>query len=103
MRQRNTFWRGHSAGIWIIQTAARWAQEQAEARGLSLHDYVDGRCTFVDMGVTVENAEASLQPLIPFGHLAYEAWSGRNEKFKSWKDWYDRRLSDRLRYFFLKH
>ena len=61
--------------------------QQAELRGFTLHDYVEGRCSLVDLGITVANAEATLQPLMPFAHLAYEAWSGRNETFDSWKDW----------------
>jgi hypothetical protein len=103
MRQHNTFWRGHPAGIWIIETAAGWVAQQAKLRGLSLHDYVEGRCLLVDLGITVADTEATLQPLMPCGHLAYEAWSGRDDKFDSWRDWYVRRLLDRIRYFFLKH
>ena len=64
-RHRDTFWRGHPAGIFILEASARWVADEAAARGHSLHDYVDGHRSLTDLGVTVDNAVATLQPLIP--------------------------------------
>lgn len=103
MHSRNTYWRRHPAGIRAIETAAWWLLEQAEERGYDLQDYIDGACELVHLGVTLENVIATLKPRMMFAHIAYNAWSGRDDNFATWEDWYKARLNNRIRYFFHKH
>ena len=51
-----------------LETAARWLIEQAAFRGFSLHDRVEERCSLTDLGVTADNAVATLMPRIPDAH-----------------------------------
>lgn len=97
------YWRQHSAGRDTIETTARWVQKQAEQRGLSLHDYVEGRVSLRELGVTSEEAAATLKPLIPCGHDYYNGWGNCPKKFETWEAWFSQKLRNRIYYFFHKH
>lgn len=98
------YWRKHSAGRDTIETTARWVGKQAEQRGLSLHDYVEGRVSLRDLGVTSEEAAATLKPLIPCAHDYYNCYGpGSKTKFTTWEEWFGAKLRNRIYYFFHKH
>lgn len=86
-----------------IETAARWLVEQAAFRGWSLHDYVEGRCSFADLGVTADNVVATLKARIPDAHLHYNRDTTRGKRFDTWEAWFQHRLRNRIYYFFHRH
>ncbi len=98
-----SYWRRHCAGRDTIETTARWVQQQAAQQGLSLHDYVEGRVSLRDLGVTSEEAAATLKPLIPCAHDYYNGWGGCPKKFATWEAWFSEKLRNRIYYFFHKH
>ena len=98
-----SYWRKHCAGRDTIETAAKWVQAQAESRGLSLHDYVEGRVSLSDLGVTSKEAAKSLKPLIPCAHEYYNGWGECERKFETWEAWFSEKLRNRIFYFFHKH
>lgn len=97
------YWRHHEQGIDALTVTAHWVLAQAEARGFTLHDYVEGRCTLVQLGVRVDEASVSLKPLIPEAHEHYNAHGGSATKFEAWEDWFSTLLRNRIFYFFHKH
>lgn len=96
------YWRS-GEGRKVIEQVARWVVEQAAFRGLTVHDYIEGRCTLTDMGVTSENATATLKSRIGTAHVHYNEHGGSKEKFWSWEAWFSARLRNRIYYFFHKH
>lgn len=96
------YWRS-GEGREVIETAARWVVEQAAFRGLTVHDYIGGLCSLVDMGVTSENAVATLKPRIGTAHDHYNEHGGSKQKFGTWEKWFSNRLRNRIFYFFHKH
>ena len=86
-----------------IETVARWLVEQAAFRGWSLHDYVEGRCSLTDLGVTAENVIATLKLRIPDAHMHYNRDTPRGKRFDTWEAWFQHRLRNRIYYFFHRH
>jgi hypothetical protein len=93
----------HGDGKMTIETVARWLIQEAAFRGWSLHDYVEGRCSLTDLGVTAENVIATLKPLILDAHLHYNRDTPRGKRFDSWEAWFQHRLRNRIYYFFHRH
>ena len=98
-----TYFRNHPKGIETIQITAMWVEEQAKRRGISLHAFVAGYCTLTALGVTSEEARASLQPLTPNAHMDYNLYAGCETKYVTWDAWFSRCLRNRISYFFHKH
>ena len=96
------YWRS-GEGRTVIETTARWLVEQAAFRGLTVHDYIERRCSLTDMGITSENAAATLKPRIGTAHQHYNEHGGSTEKFATWEAWFSARLRNRIYYFFHKH
>ena len=93
----------HGDGKTTIETVARWLIQEAAFRGWSLHDYVEGRCSLTDLGVSAENVIATLKPLIPDAHLHYNRDTPRGKRFDTWEAWFQHRLRNRIYYFFHRH
>ncbi|MEM0991110.1 MAG: hypothetical protein AAGK00_19760 [Pseudomonadota bacterium] len=96
------YWRSGD-GRKYLETAARWVVEQAAMRGLSVHDYLEGRCTLADLGVTTENAMQTLMPRMPDAHHHYLEHRPRGKGFATWAEWFSHRLRNRIFYFFHRH
>lgn len=65
-----SYWRSGEGRV-ILETAARWVVDQAAKRGRTIHDYIEGRCSLAEMGVTTENAAAIATAFL--AHLAGNA------------------------------
>lgn len=100
-----SYWRGGEGGEGreVIETAARWLLEQAAFRGLTVYDYIEGRCNLKEMGITSANAAATLRPQISIAHVHYNEHGGSLQKFETWEAWFSNRLRNRIFYFFHKH
>lgn len=96
------YWRS-GAGRAVIDNTARWVLANAALRGLTVWDYIDGRCTLAALGVTQEEAVRTLKPLMPDAHLHYNDHGGSGEKYQTWEAWFSKRLRNRIFYFFHKH
>ena len=96
------YWRS-GEGREVIEITARWVVEQAAFRGLTVHDYIEGRCSLVDLGVASENALATLKPRIIAAHDHYNEHGGSKQKFGTWEAWFSARLRNRIFYFFHRH
>lgn len=96
------YWRSGEGRV-VIEISARWVVEQAAFRGLTIHDYLEGRCSLVEIGVTSENAVATLKPRIGTAHSHYNEHGGSKQKFETWDAWFSNRLRNRIFYFFHKH
>ena len=96
------YWRS-GEGREVFEKAARWVVEQAAFRGLTVHDYIEGRCSLTDMGITSENAVATFKSRISTAHEHYNEHGGSREKFGTWEGWFSNRLRNRIYYFFHKH
>lgn len=87
----------------VIEQVARWLVEQAAFRGWSLHDYVEGRCSLTDLGVTAGNVVATLKPRIADAQERYNRNTPRGKRFPTWEAWFQHRLRNRIYYFFHRH
>ena len=96
------YWRS-GVGREVIEITARWLVEQAAFRGVTVHDYIEGRCSLADLGITSENAAATLKPRIDAAHEHYNEHGGSKQKFDTWEGWFSHRLRNRIFYFFHKH
>lgn len=96
------YWR-NGEGRKVIEITARWVVQEAAFRGLTVHDYIEGRCSFADMGITSENATTTLKHQISTAHEHYNENGGSQEKFGTWEGWFSNRLRNRIYYFFHKH
>ncbi len=96
------YWRS-GEGRTTIDNTARWVLAVAALRGLTIWDYIDGRCTLADLGVTAEEAARTLKPLMPNAHEHYNEHGGSREKFQTWEAWFSKRLRNRIFYFFHRH
>ena len=97
-----TYWRG-GEGRKIIDTTAHWVLAVAALRGLTVWDYIEGRCTMAELGVTAEEAARTLKPFMPDAHLHYNENGGSSRVYDSWEAWFSHRLRNRIFYFFHKH
>ena len=96
------YWRS-GEGRKVIEITARWVVQEAAFRGLTVHDYIEGRCSLMDLGITSENAVATLKDQISTAHEHYNEHGGSKEKFGAWEAWFSNRLRNRIYYFFHKH
>lgn len=97
-----SYWRSGEGRV-ILETAARWVVDQATKRGRTIHDYIEGRCSLADLGITTENAAATLKVRLAEAHTHYNENAGSREKMPSWEAWFSQRLRNRIFYFFHKH
>ncbi|MFC5739350.1 hypothetical protein [Sinirhodobacter huangdaonensis] len=96
------YWRS-GEGRAVIDTAARWVLAEAALRGLTVWDYIDGRCSLAELGVTADGAARTLKPLMPDAHRHYNEHGGGNERYQTWEAWFSKRLRNRIFYFFHRH
>ena len=96
------YWRS-GEGCKIIDTTARWVLAEAALRGLNVWDYIDGRCSLAELGVTADGAARTLKPLMPDAHIHYNAHGGSRENYQTWEGWFSKRLRNRIFYFFHRH
>ena len=97
-----SYWRSGEGRV-ILEPAARWVVDQAAKRGKTIHDYIEGRCSLADLGITTENAAATLKVRLAEAHTNYNEDAGSREKMPSWEAWFSKRLRNRIYYFFHKH
>lgn len=97
-----SYWRSGEGRV-ILETAARWVADQAAKRGRSVYDFIEGRCSLSDLGVTTDNAKATLRVRMPDAHLHYNENAGSREVMVTWEQWFSERLRNRIFYFFHKH
>lgn len=96
------YWRS-GEGRRVIEITARWLVEQAAFRGLTVHDYIEGRCGLTDIGITSENATATLRPKIEMSHVHYHLNGGGKQTYRTWPEWFRKCLRNRIFYFLHKH
>jgi hypothetical protein len=97
-----SYWRSGEGRI-ILETAARWVVDQAAQRGRTINDYIEGRCSLSDLGITTENAKVTLKIRLADAHTHYNENAGSREKMPSWEAWFSQRLRNRIFYFFHRH
>ena len=97
-----SYWRVGEGRI-ILEVTARWVVDQAFQRGWTIYDYTEWRCSLAEMGITSENAAATLKVRMPQAHLHYNENAGSKEKMPTWEAWFSHRLRNRIFYFFHKH
>ena len=97
-----SYWRSGEGRV-ILEVAARWVVDQAAKCGRTIHDFIEGRCSLADLGITAKNAVATLKVRIPDAHLHYNENAGSREEMPSCEAWFSQRLRNRIFYFFHKH
>jgi len=88
-------WRSGEGRV-ILENAARWVVDEAAKRGKTICDFIEGRCSLTELGVTTKNAPTSLRVRMATAHIHYNENAGSREEMQSWEAWFGQRLRNRI-------